>query len=34
MSLRPQGLKLSKAIPGFLQYKAAEALSPTTLRKD
>ena len=32
MNLRPQGFKLSKAISGFIQYKAAEALSPTTLR--
>jgi site-specific recombinase XerD len=32
MNLRPQGLRLSRAIPGFLQYKAAEALSPTTMR--
>jgi site-specific recombinase XerD len=32
MNLRPQGFKLSKAISGFIQYKAAEALSPTTPR--
>lgn len=31
MNRRAPGLKLSKAIPGFLQYKAAEALSPRTL---
>ena len=31
MKRRPQGsLPLSKAIPGFLQYKAAEGLSPNT----
>ncbi len=32
MNQRPPGLKLSKALTGFLQYKAAEALSPTTLQ--
>jgi len=31
MNRRPPGLKLSKAAQGFLQYKAAEALSPRTL---
>jgi integrase/recombinase XerD len=33
MKRRPQGsLSLSKAIPGFLQFKAAEGLSPNTLQ--
>ena len=33
MNRRPSGsLLLSKAITGFLQYKAAEGLSPSTLR--
>ena len=33
MKRRPQGsLPLSKAIPGFLQFKAAEGLSPNTLQ--
>ena len=33
MNRRPSGsLFLSKAITGFLQYKAAEGLSPNTLR--
>jgi hypothetical protein len=33
MNCRPSGsLLLSKAIGGFIQYKAAEGLSPTTLR--
>lgn len=32
MNRKSHGLFLSKAIPGFIQYKAAEALSPTTLR--
>ena len=33
MNRRPSGsLFLSKAITGFMQYKAAEGLSPTTLR--
>jgi site-specific recombinase XerD len=31
MNRRPSGLKLDKAVPGFLQYKAAEGLSPRTL---
>src|SRR3989304_1615815 len=31
MNRRPPGLKLVKAIYGFLQHKAAEALSPRTL---
>jgi integrase/recombinase XerD len=31
MNRRPPGLSVAKAIPGFLQYKAAEALSPGTL---
>ncbi|MBI3243460.1 MAG: tyrosine-type recombinase/integrase [Chloroflexi bacterium] len=31
MNRRPQGFLLSKAIPGFLQYKLAEALSPRTI---
>ena len=32
MNHRPSGLQLSKALVGFLQYKAAEGLSPNTLR--
>lgn len=32
MNRKSQGLSISKAIPGFIQYKAAEALSPVTLR--
>jgi len=33
MNCRPSGsLFLSKAINGFLQYKAAEGLNPTTLQ--
>ena len=32
MNRRPPGLKLSKSISGFLQYKAAEALSPRALQ--
>jgi integrase/recombinase XerD len=32
MNRKSHGLSISKAIPGFIQYKAAEALSPTTLR--
>lgn len=32
MNRRPSGLLLSKALVGFLQYKAAEGLSPSTLR--
>jgi len=31
MNRRPSGLKLDKAIPGFLQFKSAEGLSPRTL---
>ena len=31
MNRSTPGLKISKAIPGFLQYKSAEALSPSTL---
>jgi len=31
MNQRPQKLKVSKAVQGFLQYKAAEALSPRTI---
>jgi integrase/recombinase XerD len=31
MNRRPSGLKLDKAVTGFLQYKAAEGLSPRTL---
>jgi len=31
MNRRSPGFSLSKAIAGFLQHKAAEALSPTTL---
>jgi integrase/recombinase XerD len=31
MNQRMPGLKLSQAVPGFLQHKAAEALSPRTL---
>ncbi len=31
MNRRPSGLQLSKALVGFLQYKAAEGLSPNTL---
>ncbi len=32
MNRRTSGLTLAQAIPGFLLYKTAEALSPTTLR--
>ena len=32
MNRRTPGLTLAKAIPGFLIYKTAEALSPNTLR--
>ena len=32
MNRRSPGLQLSKALVGFLQYKAAEGLSPNTLR--
>jgi integrase/recombinase XerD len=31
MNRRPLGLKLDKAIPGFLQFKSAEGSSPRTL---
>ncbi|MBN2385552.1 MAG: tyrosine-type recombinase/integrase [Anaerolineales bacterium] len=31
MNQRPRGLDLSKAIPGFLQYRLAEGLSPNTV---
>ena len=31
MNRRSSGLQLSKALVGFLQYKAAEGLSPNTL---
>lgn len=31
MNRRPSGLTLSKAQVGFLQYKSAEGMSPTTL---
>jgi hypothetical protein len=31
MNRRPPVLKLSKALTGYLQYKAAEGLSPRTL---
>lgn len=31
MNRRPPGLSVAKALPGFLQYKSAEALSPRTL---
>lgn len=30
MNRRPTGLAISKAIPGFIQYKTAEGLSPNT----
>ncbi len=32
MNRRTPGLTLAQAIPGFLLYKTAQALSPTTLR--
>jgi integrase/recombinase XerD len=32
MNRRPSGLAISKAIPGFLQYKVAEGLSPNTIK--
>jgi site-specific recombinase XerD len=32
MNLKPPGLTVAKAIPGFLQYKEAEALSPNTIQ--
>jgi hypothetical protein len=31
MNRRPQGLKASKAVVGFLQYKGAEGLAPITV---
>jgi hypothetical protein len=31
MNRGPSGLELSKALVGFLQYKAAEGLGPNTL---
>ena len=31
MNRRPKGLAISKAIPGFIQYKSAEGLSPNTI---
>ena len=31
MNQRPQGLKIKKAITGFLQYKSAEGLAPVTI---
>jgi integrase/recombinase XerD len=31
MNQRPQGLKVQKAITGFLQYKSAEGLAPVTV---
>ena len=31
MNQRPTGLKVTKAITGFLQYKSAEGLSPVTV---
>jgi len=31
MNQRPQGLKVQKAITGFLQYKSAEGLAPVTI---
>ena len=31
MNQRPQGLKVKKAITGFLQYKSAEGLAPVTI---
>ena len=31
MNRKSPGLKLSKAIPGFLNYKSAEGLSPRTI---
>ena len=30
MNRRPPGLSISKAVTGFLQFKVAEGLSPTT----
>ena len=31
MNQRPQGLNVSKAVSGFLQYKSAEGLAPVTV---
>jgi len=31
MNQRPTGLKVTKAITGFLQYKSAEGLAPVTV---
>ena len=31
MNQRPQGLLVSKAMTGFLQYKSAEGLAPVTV---
>ncbi|HEU0291645.1 MAG TPA: hypothetical protein VFR47_02860, partial [Anaerolineales bacterium] len=31
MNQRPQGLKVQKAITGFLHYKSAEGLAPVTV---
>jgi len=31
MNQRPQGLKVEKAMAGFLQYKSAEGLAPVTV---
>ena len=31
MNQRPQGLKVEKALAGFLQYKSAEGLAPVTV---
>ena len=31
MNQRPQGLKVQKAVTGFLQYKSAEGLAPITV---
>ncbi len=31
MKRRPPGLIISKAIPGFINYKSAEGLSPNTI---
>jgi hypothetical protein len=31
MNQRPQGLNVSKAVSGFLQYKSAEGLVPVTV---
>ncbi len=31
MNRRPSGLKASQALSGFLQYKSAEGLAPSTM---